>query len=585
MCSCLPCVLSLLVVFAGAAATGQEPSANLRQADADYREGVEALNRNDLKTAQLKFEAVVRLAPGAEQGHSALGAILVREGQWAAGTRELEKALSLKPNDSAAQLNLAMVYAQSGAASKAIPLFEKLEAEAQTSHHPLNATVLSAYARSLVRNGQTRRAINEMKAAVAQERQSAELHDELGSLYALEKDWASAEQEFSEAVRLKDDFAIAHLHLGIVLAAESKPGAQDEWMKAYSLAPGDPAVALAVGRALADAGHDSEAVPILKHVVELEPKSAEAAYQLALVLQRADRVPEAIDLLKRVVAAGPKNAAALTNLGMALAQMHRAAEGIAFLRKAVALNPGDPIAHQDLAAAYIQINQIDDAVSELKTALELSPDSPQLHYDLGTAYKLQDDATNAIPELEAAAKLNPSGYEPPYVLGMLYMQVGRYQEAAQQLEVSLKLHPQNGEGWATLGSVYNKLDRLPEAASALRTAIELTPGQSDSHLLLASVLVKQNDTAGAAAERKVAAELMRNHMNLQRAEVATNSGRSLLASGKIDDAIVQFRDALSFDPGYAEAHLKLAEALDKQGKTAEAAAERAQADKLKQASQ
>ena len=163
------------------------------------------------------------------------------------------------------------------------------------------------------------------------------------------------------------------------------------------------------------------------------------------------------------------------------------------------------------------------------------------------------------------------------------MQVGRYQEAAQQLEVSLKLHPQNGEGWATLGSVYNKLDRLPEAASALRNAIEQMPDQSDSHLLLASVLVKQNDTAGAAAERKVAADLMRNHMNLQRAEVATNSGKSLLASGKIDDAIVQFRDALSFDPDYAEAHLRLAEALDKQGKTAEAAAERAQADKFEQA--
>ena len=60
---------------------------------------------------------------------------------------------------------------------------------------------------------------------------------------------------------------------------------------------------------------------------------------------------------------------------------------------------------------------------------------------------------------------------------------------------------------------------------------------------------------------------MRNHMNLQRAEVATNSGRSLLTNGKIDDAIIQFRDALAFDPDYAEAHLGLAEALDKQGKT------------------
>ena len=581
----LPRELPILLVLSCAGALTQQPSASLRQADADYREGVGALNSNDLKTAETKFEAVIRLAPAAEQGHSALGAVLVREGQLAAGIRELEKALTLKPSDSDAQLNLALAYAQSGAPAKAVPLFKKLDAMARGTQHPLSSTVLAAYARALAQNGETRPAVAEMKAAVMQDDRNAELRDELGTLYAMEKDWAPAEQQFSEAVHLKDAFAMAHLHLGLVLEAEQKPGAMEECQKAYALAPNEPVVVLATGKALGEAGHDFEAIPVLEHAVGLEPKSTEAKYQLALVLQRVDRVQEAIDLLKKVVDVEPKNAGALTNLGMALAQMHKAADGITYFKRGIAIVPDDPTAHQDLAAAYIQVNQIDDAIGELKTAIKLAPNLPQLHYDLGTAYKLQDDATDAIPELETAARLNPAGYEPHYVLGLLYMQVGRYQEAAQELESSLKLHPQNGDGWATLGSVYNKLDRLPEAASALRKAIEQMPGQSDSHLLLASVLVKQNDTAGAAAERRVAADLMRKHMNLQRAEVATNSGKSLLASGRIDDAIVQFRDALSFDPSYTEAHLKLADALEKQGKTAEAAAERAQAEKLNHASQ
>lgn len=200
-----------------------------------------------------------------------------------------------------------------------------------------------------------------------------------------------------------------------------------------------------------------------------------------------------------------------------------------------------------------------------------------MHYDLGVAYKLQDDANDAIQELEAAQKLNPSAYEPAYVLGQLYMQAGRYEQAASQLEISLKLHPANGDAWAMLGSVYNKLDRLQDAVTALREAIRRLPSQADSHLLLAAVLIKQNQPTEAAEERKVAADLMRVHMNMQRAEVATNSGKSLMASGKVDDAISQFRDALAFDPGYVEAHTELAEALEKQGKTAEAEAERAQA--------
>src|SRR5450755_1937233 len=51
----------------------QEPASSLKQADADYRAGVAALSRNDLNTARRDFEEVVRLAPSAEQGHSALG--------------------------------------------------------------------------------------------------------------------------------------------------------------------------------------------------------------------------------------------------------------------------------------------------------------------------------------------------------------------------------------------------------------------------------------------------------------------------------------------------------------------------------
>ena len=118
------------------------------------------------------------------------------------------------------------------------------------------------------------------------------------------------------------------------------------------------------------------------------------------------------------------------------------------------------------------------------------------------------------------------------MLGILYLQGGHYADAARELSTSLKLQPENGDGWATLGSVYNHLDQLPEATAALDQAIRRLPLQPDPHLTLAAVLAKQNKTAEATAERKKAAELMRANMNRQRAEVASNSGTSLLKSGR-----------------------------------------------------
>jgi tetratricopeptide (TPR) repeat protein len=572
-----PLTAALATLALAGRLAAQGPPESLRQADGDYRDGVAALNRNDLPAAHAKFAEVVRLAPNAEQGHSALGAVLEREGQFPAAIAELQKALAIKPDDTSAELNLATAYEQTGNPVKAAEFYGRLLATSRTQKHPVPASALAAYARALAATGQHAAAIARMKEAVALDPGDAQQHDDLGTLYAQARDWPHAELAYAEAIRLKPAFAAAHLHLGFVYQAEQKPEAAQEWIAAYKLDPENATVALTVGKALADAGQDEQALPILTHAHELAPQSTNAAYQLALVLQRQNRVPDAIDLLKGVLQAEPGNADALVNLGLALTQQHEARQAIPFLQRAVSLKPQDATALQDLAAAYLQVNETADAIIQLQAALKLAPGSPQLHYNLGAAYKIEDDAPRAIPELEAAAKLDPIAYEPQYLLGVLYMQQARYDEAAPRLEASLKLHPENGDGWATLGSVYNKLDRLPEAVAALHEAIKQMPAQADPHLTLAAVLVKQKQSDEAAAERKTAANLMRAHMNFQRAEVAANSGKSLLNAGKIDDAIVEFCNAIAFDPTYAEAHLGLADALEKQGKAADASTERAQA--------
>jgi protein O-GlcNAc transferase len=575
---CLSVGLLIAVTIPAAFSThAQEPSQSLKQADADYRAGTAALARNDLKSALTDFQNVVRLAPSAEQGHSALGAVLVRMNRVSEGIRELEKALSVNPADSSAQLNLAMAYAQTGQPGKAIPLFSRLETEARAKKQPLAPAVLVPYAHALVGANQTAAATAKMKEAVEADPRNAELQDELGSIYAVRQDWQLAESAFNAAVGLKPDFAIAHLHLGATEQAQQKPGAMDEMAKAYQLAPDNAVIAVEYGKALAAAGLDEQALPVLEHAVKMSPEFTAAIYQLGLVLQRVNRIDEAITLFQKASAAEPQNAEVLTNLGMALCQVQRAKDAVPLLQRAVALTPDNATSRQDLAAAFVQLNQFDDAVTQLRAAIKLTPDAPQLHYNLGLALKMEDDASGAIPELETAEKLNPSAPEPPYILGVLYMQVGRYAEAAKELSASLKLRPENGDGWATLGSVYSKLDQLPEAVSALHEAIQQLPQQPDPHLTLAAVLARQNQPAEATLERKKAADLMRANMNRQRAQVATNSANSQLKSGKLEDAVAQFREALSFDANYADAHAGLATALAQQGKTAEAAAERQKA--------
>lgn len=563
---------------------GQEASPSLIQADASYRAGLAAMSRNDLKTARIDFEQVVRLEPGVEQGHSALGAVLVRMGQTAAGIRELEKALSMHADDAVAEQYLAIALEESGQPARALPWFAKLEARAQADQHPLSAELLAAWARALSAAGQPASARARIKDALDEAPQNAELWDELGTLEAQQQDWQDAGKAFTRAIQLNPDLAMAHLHLGLTLQAEQQLGAVEEVRKADSLAPNNALITLQLAQMLVVAGDDRNALPLLRRAVELDPGSPAPSYQLAMVLQRTGHVDEAIPLLEKAAASGHANADVLTNLGMALCQVQRAKDAIPWLQKAVSLAPRNAVAHEDLSAAYIQLSQFDDAVQQLREALQLSPDSEQLHYNLGLALKMKDDAADAIPEFEAAEKRDPSAPEPPYALGLLYLQAGRYTDAERELAASLRLQPQNGEGWATLGSVENHLDKLPEAANALAEAIRQRPDQPDPYLTLAAVLVKQNQPEQAAAQRRKAADLMRRNMNRQRAEVSCNSGNDLLRQGKTADAVAAFRDAVSFDPGDAEAHLGLANALQQENKVAEAASERQKAQSLQTAS-
>ena len=572
-----PTTILGIAVFAHSLAQTPAPSNALRQADTLYRAGTAALNQHDLATAQSDFEQALRLVPSAEPAHVALGIVLANSGHLQAAIHEYQLALALRKSDTTAQLNLALAYQQAGEPAKAIARFTQMDSEARLHHQPLSAPVLSAYAHSLAASGNLSQAAIEIKAAIRADPRNPQLHDDLGSIDAQQKSWESARAEFAAAVQLNPQLAAYHLHLGLALQALNQPDSLTQLQQAHTLAPDNPVIALELGKADAAAGNDAQAIPLFQQVLDQNPQSIDAMTQLALAYQRSIRPQDAIDLLHKVLAADPNNAIAATDLGMALTQSQHAKEAVPVLQQATRLAPDSVTAHEDLAAAYVQLNQFDDAEAELHLALKLAPDRPQLHYDLGLAYKMQDDTAHAIPEFEAAEKLDPQQPESPYALGLLYLQAGRYADAARELKISLTLRPENGQGWATLGSVYNQLNQLPDAVDALQHAIQQIPDQPDPHLTLANVLIKQNKLAEATEQRKLAATLMRSNMNRQRAEVATHSGESLLKSGNLAAAAVQFNDALSFDPTYADAHEGLAQVYDSMGKPADAAAERAKA--------
>src|ERR1700744_2407024 len=118
------CMLGIGAMQSHAQAPNAADAAALQQADAAFHEGYAAQQSGNLEAARSKFAEVVKLEPQIAEAHEALGAVLLEMNRPAGAVAELESAAQLKPGDAGNETNLALAYAATGDAAKAIPHFE-----------------------------------------------------------------------------------------------------------------------------------------------------------------------------------------------------------------------------------------------------------------------------------------------------------------------------------------------------------------------------------------------------------------------------------------------------------------------------
>ncbi len=545
------------------------------EADALFRAGSAAYEAGDLRAADSAFATLVRLLPHTGSAHAAYGAVLLAEGQAKRAATELREAQRLDPKDVRAGLNLGMALRALGDDTGAVAAFRSAGAITLQPEEAL------AYGISLAATGDLHTAERTLKAALphaSDPLQRARLLDAMGAILAQEEQLAQAELHFRQAVAAQPQLASAHAHLGSALLL-SGHGAEalQELRTAQQLGDTSTQTLVQLARAELANGLDADAQAAARAALATSPEDAEAKYTLALALQNSGDSATALPLFKAAAAIHPDNPEVLTNYGLALVQTGHAREAMPVYQNALEKGGPVPTLRENMGAAYIQQNDIDHAIEQFHVGLQADPDNVQLHYNLGLAYKLKDDVPAATRELLHAEQLDPGLPDAPYTLGVLEMQQGHFDQAAAQLETAVALQPANGEAWSLLGSVYQQTHTLDKAAIALRHAVELLPAQPSPHVTLAAVLAESGDRQGAAAERGLAADLSRAGVSRQRARFAMDSARKLMEEGKVADALTQARTALEAEPDAPEAHLLMADILDRSGKPGEAAAERGKA--------
>lgn len=141
---------------------------------------------------------------------------------------------------------------------------------------------------------------------------------------------------------------------------------------------------------------------------------------------------------------------------------------------------------------------------------------------------------------------------------------GRIDEAIQNMTQAVRIAPKSRQALNALGIYLYKADRIGEAADCFQKVLEIDPTYAEAHFNIACVLADKGDYAEAVKHFRIA--LKTNDTPLAHRKL----GLALLKLGMFEEAIAEYRKALSSMSGDPDVLNELGYALDHSGKSGEA---------------
>jgi tetratricopeptide (TPR) repeat protein len=228
--------------------------------------GREKYQSRDFGSAEKLLEQVRLAAPGFADVHNMLGLIFHDQGKFGKALEAFQDALKINPAYTEARLNLAVTYNDLGMYAEARSVFAK----AKTDNFAATGDI-DPYVKGKLAN----------------------MHSDLGDIYAGIQQFVPAIGEFRKALGLRPDFADIRTSLGKALReAGSKDDSLRELLEAKRLNPKYAPAGVQLGITYFSLGRNADAQTEWKNVLSYEPDNARATMFLKLVAEM-DRAPGA----------------------------------------------------------------------------------------------------------------------------------------------------------------------------------------------------------------------------------------------------------------------------------------------------
>jgi tetratricopeptide (TPR) repeat protein len=217
---------------------------------------------------------------------------------------------------------------------------------------------------------------------------------------------------------------------------------------------------------------------------------------------------------------------------------------LAEFEKAISINPKMTTAYLGIGQIHKKRGNLDKAEQAYHSATQLEPTNFDAQYNHGLVLQLLNRVAEAVRSYLRALAIKPEDFDSNLNIATAYLQLGEAGPGLAYAQRAVRVNGKNGPARVNLGAIYSALGDYERAVVEYQQAAELMDLSPELLLNLADALGK---TGRYAEMQNTLEQLIRIKPT---ATAHERLASALFRQQKYEEALVQFRKALTLDPDY-----------------------------------
>lgn len=331
----------------------------------------------------------------------------------------LERAVKLKPETTEAQAILASVYVKQRNYQAAVTAYQKV-----VETEPNRASAYLGLGDVYYRMQRWNEAAGALEKGVALDSTNKQAFFQIGGAYEELRDFAKAADAYERFLKLNPENAwTGYLRLGSSrMELQQYDLAVAALQEAQKAQPRDLKVNYSLAMAHRKAGQFEQAEAVLKNMAEINPPDASTYYSdIVKMYDEAGRNENAIEAARKVIELNPKSEMAVYNLAIMFQKLKRYEEAIATFQQALAIKPDYDVAYYNIGSCYLNLKKYKESIEAFRNYVALVPDNADAWLQIGVSYMQLKDFESALEPLKKCVELRPDYGVALFNLAVVYL--------------------------------------------------------------------------------------------------------------------------------------------------------------------